>query len=359
MALVLLDDSLNDFKQEGLLDTQQTAMTGSPTEQTAQNIAATLVGGADTVSDHKGRSTDVVGNNTQRNIGLVALAIGCAGETSHMVGDVHDGVNIEQRVHILANASQTLQAHAGVDVLLNQFGVIALAVVIKLREHVIPDFHEPVAIAAGTAVGLAAAILFATVIVDLRTGAAGASAVLPEVILLTQAGHALFRNADHLGPDIPSFIVVLIDSGVHTLRLQAYPFRRSQELPGPLQRLFLEVIAKGEVAQHLEIGAVTSSLTDVLDIAGTDTLLAGADSSAGRLHLTLEVGLHGGHARVDQQKAGIILRNQRKAGQTQMVLAFKEGQEHLAQFIYAIGFVTHWDLTSKIIYKIKIRRPQT
>ena len=39
--------------------------------------------------------------------------------------------------------------------------------------------------------------------------------------------------------------------------------------------LVLEVIAEGEVAQHLEEGAVAGGLADVLDIAGADALLAG------------------------------------------------------------------------------------
>jgi hypothetical protein len=86
---------------------------------------------------------------------------------------------------------------------------------------------------------------------------------------------------------------------------------------------------------------VTGGLTDVLDIAGTDALLAGADSAARGLHLTLEIGLHGGHAGVDQQQGLIILRNQREAGQTQVTFAFKEAQEHFPEFVYTIGFVTH------------------
>ena len=40
----------------------------------------------------------------------------------------------------------------------------------------------------------------------------------------------------------------------------------------------LEVVAEGEVTQHLEECAVTGCLTDILDIAGTDALLASGDS---------------------------------------------------------------------------------
>ena len=30
-----------------------------------------------------------------------------------------------------------------------------------------------------------------------------------------------------------------------------------------------------------------------------------------------------------------------------MALALEEGQEHLAQFVYAVGYYAHWDNTSK------------
>ena len=44
----------------------------------------------------------------------------------------------------------------------------------------------------------------------------------------------------------------------------------------------LEVITEREVSQHLEECAVTRSLTDILNIAGTDTLLAGGHASSWR-----------------------------------------------------------------------------
>ena len=86
---------------------------------------------------------------------------------------------------------------------------------------------------------------------------------------------------------------------------------------------------------------MTGSLTDVLNITGTDALLAGADTAAGRLYLTLEVGLHGCHAGVDQQQRLIVLGDQRKAGQAQMALALKVAQEHLTQFVQTVFLGCH------------------
>ena len=344
VVLVLPDDRLHHFKQEGLVHTQELAVTGSPAEQTTQHITSALIGGLDAVGNHEGCCPDMVGNNPEGYIGLMALAIGSAGDGGDMVGDVHNRVHIEQAVHVLAHHSQTLQAHAGVDVLLHQLGVVAVAVVVKLGEHIVPHFHVTVAVAAYGAVRLAAAVLLPPVVVDLAAGAAGAGAVLPEVICLAEPENPLRRDADFLVPDFKSLVIVFIDGGVQPVFLQAYHL--GQKLPAPGDGLVLEVVAEGEVAQHLEVGAVTGGLADVVDVAGTDTLLAGADSSSGRLHLALEVGLHGSHAGIDEKQGLVILGNQGETGQAQVLLGLEEGKEHLTQLVYSIGFFAHLDSTS-------------
>ena len=55
--------------------------------------------------------------------------------------------------------------------------------------------------------------------------------------------------------------------------------------------LCLKIIAKGKVAQHLKESAVSGGFSDILNIAGTDALLAGGNPSSGRDLLTGEVGL--------------------------------------------------------------------
>ena len=344
VILVLPDHRLHHFKQERLVHTQELAVTGSPTEQPPQHIASALIGGLDTVGNHEGCCPDMVGDNPEGHIGLMALAIGSAGDGGDMVGDVHNSIHIEQAVHILAHHGQTLQAHAGIDVLLHQLGVVAVAVVVKLGEHVVPHFHVPVAVTAYGAVGLAAAVLLAPVIVNLAAGTAGAGAVLPEVVRLAKPENPLRRDADFLVPDFKGFLIVFIDGGVQPVLFQAHHL--GQKFPAPGNGLVLEVIAEGEVAQHLEVGAVTGGLADVVNVAGTDTLLAGADSSSGGLHLALEVGLHGSHTGIDEKQGLVILGNEGKTGQAQVLLGLKEGKEHLTQLVYTIGFFAHWISTS-------------
>ena len=275
-------------------------MAGRPAEEPPQHVAPALVGGEHAVADHEGGRADVVGDDPQGHVLLRGLAVVGVGDLRHLIGDVHDGVHIEEGGHVLAHAGQPLQAHAGVDVLLLELGVVALPVVVELGEHHVPHLDIAVAVAAHGAARLAAAVLGAAVIVDLGAGAAGAGAVLPEVVLLAELEDALGGDAHLVVPDVPGLVVGgggLVagkDRGIEPVGVQAHPLRAGQKLPGPVDGVPLEVVAEGEVAQHLKIGAVAGGLADVLDVAGADALLAGAHPVAGGLLLPGEVGLHGG-----------------------------------------------------------------
>src|SRR5699024_7198083 len=182
------------------------------------------------------------------HVAAVALAVGDAGHLGDLVGNVHHGVHVEEGIHVLADHGQTLQAHAGIDVLLLELGVMALAVVVKLGEDHVPDLDIPVAVAAHGAAGLAAAVLLAAVVVDLGAGAAGTGAVLPEVVLLAALEDPVGGNADLLVPDAEGLLVGgggLVageNRGIEPVGVQTHPLRAGQELPGPADGVALEIV---------------------------------------------------------------------------------------------------------------------
>ena len=264
---------------------------------------------------------------------LVVLAVGLVGNVLYMVQHALHGVNLKQVAHALHHAGQTLQTHAGINVGACQTLVVALAVGIELTEHQIPDLHIAVAVAAHAAGRLAAAVLGAAVKVDLGAGAARAGAMLPEVVFLAQTHHVVGGDAHLLGPDIVSLVVLFVHRDVQAVLRNGHPLVRSQELPCPGNDLILEVILEGEVAQHFKEGAVAGSDANALDIRGADALLAGGHAVTGRLFLSQKPLFHRCHAAVDQQQAGVVLRHQREAVQTQMTLALKEAQVLFTQFI--------------------------
>ena len=360
LALVFMDDGVHDLIEERFVHAQQLAVTRGAAQQAAQDVAPALVGGENAVADHEGRRTDMVGDDAERHVGLVGLLIVCAGDLGDFIRDVHDSVDVEQGRDVLTHAGKAFEAHAGVDVLLLEFGIIAVAVVIELGEDDVPDLDIAVTVAADGAAGLAAAVLLAAVIVNFRARAARAGAMLPEVILLAEAEDAVFGDADHVAPDGEGLVicggrlVAREDGRIEAIRLKADPLGAGQEFPCPGNGLLLEVIAEGEVAQHLKIRAVAGRMADVFNVAGADALLTGGDAVARRLFLAGEPRLHGSHARVDQQDGFVVLRNERKARQTQMALRFKELQVHLAQLIETVCLVCHDEIL--LLYTLKIKR---
>ena len=267
------------------------------------------------------------------------MAIECPGKLGNLVGNVHHRIHIKQGVHILAHHCQPLQTHAGVDILLLQLRVVVVPIIVELREHIVPDLDIPVAVAAHGTPGLTAAVFLPPVVVDFRAGTAGAGAMLPEVILLAEAEDSFLGNTDLLIPDVKGLVVALIYGGIQPILLQ--PYHLGQKLPAPGNGLVLEVVAEGEVAQHLKIGAVPGCVSHIVDVAGANALLAGADPVPGRLLLPLEPGLHGCHTGVNEQDRLVVLGHQRKAGQAQMALALKVAQEHFPQLIEAMIGMTH------------------
>ena len=81
------------------------------------------------------------------------------------------------------------------------------------------------------------------------------------------------------------------------------------EAVGQLQRpgdgVGLEVVAKREVAEHLEKGEVPRGLAHVLDVRGTKTALAGGEARGGRRVDAEEVGLVLLHAGGREEDAGV------------------------------------------------------
>ena len=323
-AAVVLNHHIAKLRKEGMVNAEKLAVTGSTADDAAKHIAAAFVGRNNAVADHKRRTADMVGDNANGNIVLGVFAVSLVRDLADRVENTANGIDLKHVVHALHDARKTLKTHAGIDVLLDKLGIIALAVVVELREDVVPDLHVAVAVAAGLAVRFAAAVFFAAVEIDFRAGTAGTRTVLPEVVLFAETDDMRFGNTDFVFPNIVGFVVLFIDR--RPKQILRHFKRFGQKLPCPGDSLFLEIIAEGEVAEHFEIRAVTRGHTDAFKVGRADTLLAGRDAVARRLDLAGEVFFHGRHAGIDEKKTFVVVGNERKAGKPQMSLAFKKGK---------------------------------
>ena len=93
--------------------------------------------------------------------------------------------------------------------------------------------------------------------------------MLPEVIFLAQAHNMGGIDADLLGPDFKGFVVVFIDGNPQSVDGQLQHLL-VQNSPRPSSGLVLEIIAEGEVAQHLKEGAVPRRDAHALDVGRAD-----------------------------------------------------------------------------------------
>ena len=210
--------------------------------------------------------------------------------------------------------------------------IMAVAIAVELGEHQVPELHITVAIASGRTIGLSASIFLAAIIIDLRTRAAGARTDLPEVVIAAHPDNSAGIHSHLIDPNLFRLIIIFEDGNPKAVHWQFNYL--GDKFPSPSGSLMLEIIPKRKVPQHLEIGAMAGCLTYIFDIRSTDTLLAGTYPLAGRGFNPQEPLLHRRHARIDQQKAGLIRRgHQRKARQPQMPLRFKKAQELLPQFV--------------------------
>ena len=153
----------------------------------------------------------MVGAHAHGNIVVFIGPVSLAGNPADRVQNFADGVYLKHIVHALHHTGEALQSHTGIDVFLLQLGIVTLAVVVELGEHVVPDLHIPVTLTAGAAVGGSATVLFSAVKINFGAGTAGTGAVFPEVVLFAKACNPLRRDANYFVPEFKRFLVFFID----------------------------------------------------------------------------------------------------------------------------------------------------
>ena len=109
-----------------------------------------------------------------------------------------------------------------------------------------------------------------------------------------------------------------------------------QEFPAPHDRLFFEVIAEGEVAEHFEKGMVAGRHADVFQIVVLASR-AHAFLRAGRARVAPVFQAQKGvfeldHSRIGEQKRRIVLRNELRTRYDRMPLLFEIFQKSFSDF---------------------------
>src|ERR1035437_7004663 len=168
-------------------------------------------------------------------------------------------IRIVVRDLILLHRSNPFQPHPRINRRLRQRIQLPAGIPVELHEHQVPEFNVAPAIAAKRAVCMTlVAGRHAHVVVNLAAGTAGTGvAHLPEIIFRAELVDAIFRHTlakpQVVGLGIArNSVFALKDRDVELLFLNPKPLRRSNQLPRVGDGVFLEVVAKGKISQHLE-----------------------------------------------------------------------------------------------------------
>ena len=280
----------------------------------AQDVVAVVVTRQDAVGNREGKSADVIRDDAKGDVDLnlfrgrairerrgvffaaefFQLVKERAEDVGFVIGD--DARKIGEIARVLHDARHALEPHARIDVPGGQGGKTPVRIGVELNEDEVPNFDATgVAFVDERTFGVASG---SQIDMDFRAGAAGAGfAHHPKVVFLAtvndvdlgiETGGGEFRGPEVIGIEVKvarivSGFVGAIDSGVEAVAGE-FPDLGDQ-FPGPINGLFLEIIAKAPVAQHLEKGVVIGVQADVFEVvvlaAGTDALL-GVRGAGGR-----------------------------------------------------------------------------
>src|SRR5207249_9306554 len=304
--------------EDGLLEAQAPGITQGAPDDAAQHVPPPLVGGEDAVGHEHRHGAGVVCQDAERGVlDRHVPEIRASRDRGDLREDRPEEIGVEVVVGALEDRGQTLEPHPGVHRGPRQRSGLPRGVALELHEYEIPDLDGLVARAVDELRGVAREVL-ASEVMDLRAGPAGTRLPhRPEVLALPEAQDPRLRQVPL--PEARGLVVVGEDGRPEALRIEAVALLTvSQELPGEGDRLVLEVVAEGEVAEHLEEGVVAPGVADVVQIvvlaSRPDALLGARGAAVVPLLAAGEDVLELVHAGVGEEERRVLGRDKRRGG---------------------------------------------
>ena len=259
--------------EESAVETELAAVAQRPPDDPPQHVAAALVGGHDAVGQQKRRGADVIRDHPVGGGELAGRVVGPLDECADGVEQRHEEIGVVVGLDALHDGGDAFEPGAGVDGGAGQRFELPRRIAVELHEDEIPDLDDVVALAVDERRSARRQRVGTTVEVDLGARPAGSGlAHGPVVVLLAETQDAIRRGADLL-PQRGGLVVIGVDREPQPLDGHAVDI--DEQVPRELDRLFLEIVAEAEVAEHLEEGVVASGVADVFEIV---VLAAGADA---------------------------------------------------------------------------------
>ena len=223
-------------------------------------------------------------------------------------------VDVVVVVLALQDGGDALQPHAGVDRRLGQRSTRSSLVIcsncMKTRFQISMKRSPSWSGLPGGPPGMPLAV----VVEDLRARPARAGvAHRPEIVRGRDADDPVVGQARDLLPVARRLVVGVEHRDQQLVLGQAVVL--GQQVPGQLDRAFLEIVAEREVAQHLEEGVVARGVADILEVvvlaAGAHAFLRGRGARVGPRLQPGEDVLELHHAGVGEHQRRVVARHQR------------------------------------------------
>ena len=331
VALHRLHDLAAELRQRAGPQAETPSVHRRAANQPAQNVAAELVRRRDPVGDEERRGARVLGHDANRDIGRRVVSVLLSGERLDLLDQGLEEVGaVRVARNALENLGEPLQSDPRVDVPPREWNERSVGLAVVLLEHVVPDLEPATAVLGRAAVVLGYVRLRTFVDEDLAVRPAESGrAGRPEVVFVAQPIDLVRRKQlQCLRPDVERLVIARMHCR-HKLRaVESEHFR--EQLPAPLDRFFLPVVADREVAEHLEERLVIAVLADLVDVGRPENLLHRDDALGRRLLLSKEVRDERLHAGAREEDARVVLQDERPAGHAGVTLLLEEGDEPLA-----------------------------
>ena len=308
---------IDQFVKKRFFLSEFVAVAHRATGDTSQHIAASGVFRNHAIANQKGTGADVIGNHAQRRMHQIRRAGFARGRFDQRLKQIDFVIG----VHVLQHRRQPLQPHAGIDGRLRQRNHRAIRdLAVELHKNEVPDFDKTIAVFAGRA-GRSAGNVCAVIVKNFAARATGTGiAHHPEIIgrefgtfVIANANDPLFRHANFVRPEVVGLVVVCIHRHQQTILRQLVNV--GQQLPCKLDRIFLEIIAETEIAEHLKKRVVASGVTNIFKIvmfaAGAYTALRCDRAYISALFLAEKTILELIHAGIGEQQRRIVARHER------------------------------------------------
>ena len=130
-------------------------------------------------------------------------------------------------------------------------------------------------------------------------------------------------------------VVLGVDGDEEAVRRQAVVLR--DQAPGELDRALLEIVAEGEVAEHLEEGVVARGVADIVEVvvlaARAHAFLRRDGASVGPALGAGEDVLELHHARIGEHQCRVVARHERARVDDRVVVGGEVIQESAANLV--------------------------